>query len=406
MVPARSVQAPDDRVDALPGRDRASMTARSIVRASRIAAAFLVGLALLFAVRVVDGSATLAGDTIAAAGSSLGLALLAVLLPWRRLGRWTTLVLPAAAAVLVGLSLMVSDAHPSSFLAYPLFGFVWLGLGYPPGTALRAVVPGLLLMTGPALLDGTDPLQLASYPVAFALGALVAELLARIVAEVDDAPAITGSSDRARASQVARLAHELRRPTATIAGTMRLLRGRERSLDDIVAAQVLETAERQAEWLLDLSDAVLDNDRVRAGALTLQLREVDPFVVLGRSSWVCGADLEVVGDRNLRVPADARCLQHLVTMVVDRAIRWGAPPFEAAVEAADGVIRLVVRDHGAGMLEQQSESAVGPTVPGGGENSTGLGLWLVRPIIEAHGGRVLLEDAEPGLRVILELPSG
>ncbi len=405
MVPASSVPAPDDRLAPAPGRATPSMTAQGIVRASRTAAVFLVGLALLLAVRVVDGSATLVPDTLVAAGSSLGLALLALLLPWPRLGRWSTLVLPATTFVLLGLNLMVADAHPNSYLLYPFAGFVWLGLAYPPGVALRAVLPGLLVVTGPALLDGTDPLLLASYPLAFVLGALVAELLARIVAELHDALLITRSSDRVPASMIATLAHDLRSPAATVAGTMRLLRERDRTLDEPNREELLEGAERQSERLLDLADALLDSDRARAGSLTLQRSEFDPFVLLARSAWLSGVDIEVVGDRSLRVLADRRRLQHALTSVLDNASRHGAPPVEAVVEAGDGVIRLLVRDHGPGVPEQQFESVFDPFVHAGGRSSTGLGLWLVRMVIEAHGGRVLLEPAEPGLRVVLELPS-
>ena len=400
----RSAQVPEVPPDPMSGRATSRMNDRSILRASRTAAVFLAGLGLLLLLRVVDGSTDLDTDILIAAGGSFGLALLSLLLPWQRLGRWSTLLLPTTAFVLFGLSLVAADAHPSSYLLYPFAGFVWLGLAYPPGVAMRAVVPGLAIAAGPALLDGTDPQLLASYPVVFVLGGLVAELLARIVAELRDALELTRSSDRARASLIATLAHDLRSPAATVAGTMRLLHERGATLDVSTREQLLQAAERQSERLLDLADALLDSDRARAGALTLQRAQVDPFAVLDRSAWLSGVDLEVVGDRSLRVSADQRRLQHVLTNVLDNAARHGMPPVEAAVEAGDGAIRLVVRDHGPGVPEHLLESALDPFVHGGREGSTGLGLWVVHTVVEAHGGRVLLEPADPGLRVVLELP--
>lgn len=405
MMLAGSSGAPNTGRGRHPGQPPSSMTERGVLRASRTAAMFLAGLALLLIFRVVDGSIALGADILTAAGGSLGLALLALVLPWPRLGRWSTLVLPATAFVLFGISLMQADFHPSAYLLYPFAGFVWLGLAYPPGVAWRAVVPGLLVATGPALLGGTDPRLLASYPVVFLLGALVAELLARIVAELRDALVVTRSSDRARASLIATLAHDLRSPAATVAGTMRLLHERGATLDDATREQLLQAAERQSERLLDLADALLDSDRVRAGALTLQLSEVDPFDVIDRSAWLSGVDVEVQGDRRVRVPADRRRLQHVLTNVLDNAVRHGAPPVEVAVDAGDDVVRVVVRDHGPGMPDHLLETALDPFVHGGGEDSTGLGLWLVRTVVEVHGGRVELEAAEPGLRVVLELPA-
>ena len=405
MTPAALSQEPGAPPDPVPGRAGAKMTERDILRASRTAAVFLGGLALLLSLRVVDGSAPLEADILIAAGGSLGLALSALALPWPRLGRWSTLVLPAIAFALFGLSLTAAESHPSSYLLYPFAGFVWLGLAYPPGVALRAVAPGLAVATIPALLGGMDPVLLASYPVVFLLGGLVAELLARIVAELRDALVVTRSSDRARASLIATLAHDLRSPAATVAGTMRLLHERGATLDEPTRERLLQAAERQSERLLDLADALLDSDRARAGALTLQRSEVDPFAVLDRAAWLSGVDLEVAGDPSLRVPADRRRLQHVLTNVLDNATRHGAPPVEAAVEASEGITRIIVRDHGPGVPEQLVESALDPFVHGGGEGSTGLGLWLVRTVVEAHHGQVRLESAEPGLRVVLELPS-
>jgi two-component system, OmpR family, osmolarity sensor histidine kinase EnvZ len=73
----------------------------------------------------------------------------------------------------------------------------------------------------------------------------------------------------------------------------------------------------------------------------------------------------------------------------------------------DGTAVLVVRDHGPGIPEEQRETLLKPFYRGTqdrGQPGTGLGLPVVERAVRRHGGQLQLQDATPGLRVVLRLP--
>lgn len=382
--------------------------------AARIGAVFLLGLAVLLLLRIADGSTTANPALLATVGGTAVLGAVAFVVPWSKVGWAWTLLLPAVAFVLFGLSLTQAEQHPNAYLLYPFAGFVWLGLAYPPGIAMRLGVPALLVAGVPALLTGTVPRTLLSYPVVFLFGALLAELLARILAELRGSLDHARASDQARAALIGTLAHDLRSPTATMAGTVRLLRERDRELDVETRESLLTSAERQAERLLDLAESLVDSDRVGEGALTLKRVWLDPIEVVQRAAWLVGVEVDVADGAGLRIFADRQRLQHVLTNVLDNARRHGAPPYTVTVSReepsdagqADGCggVRLTVRDHGSGVPTRLVEVAFDRFVHGGSSGSTGLGLWLVRNLVEAHGGQVWIEDADPGTRVVLVVP--
>jgi signal transduction histidine kinase len=95
--------------------------------------------------------------------------------------------------------------------------------------------------------------------------------------------------------------------------------------------------------------------------------------------------------------------------LVSNAARFGEGG-EIAVEvsAADGVARLAVRDHGAGLPAGASERLFEPLVraaPIAHYGGLGVGLFIAREIVVAHGGRISAENAEGGgARFVIELP--
>lgn len=76
---------------------------------------------------------------------------------------------------------------------------------------------------------------------------------------------------------------------------------------------------------------------------------------------------------------------------------------EVATDAVDGVVRIAVRDHGGGVRPEVRGRLFTPfctTKPEG----IGLGLALAKELVDAHGGSLGWEDAQPGARFVLELP--
>ena len=102
-------------------------------------------------------------------------------------------------------------------------------------------------------------------------------------------------------------------------------------------------------------------------------------------------------------------LQRLLDNLIDNALQYGAPPVEVALDAASDTLILSVRDHGKGISANDRERAleafaqIDPARATRG--SCGLGLAIVRRIVEGCGGELsLCEAAQGGLDVRMSFP--
>ena len=113
------------------------------------------------------------------------------------------------------------------------------------------------------------------------------------------------------------------------------------------------------------------------------------------------ADPLIHGDRDL--------LANLLANLLDNAIKYAGPDARIAVRVStqDEHARLVVQDNGQGMPATERDRAIerfyrgdtGRSLPG-----NGLGLAIVAALVTLHEGKLRLEDAQPGLRVVIEIP--
>jgi signal transduction histidine kinase len=115
-----------------------------------------------------------------------------------------------------------------------------------------------------------------------------------------------------------------------------------------------------------------------------------------------------------KLQLDRTRIRLLLRNLVDNALRHsvdvGQPPEVSLVQTADGAIQLTVRDFGTGVPEDQLPHLAQPfyrpdsarTREGGG---VGLGLYLCKLVALAHGGSFAICNAQPGLEVIVSLPT-
>jgi signal transduction histidine kinase len=220
---------------------------------------------------------------------------------------------------------------------------------------------------------------------------------------------------RVRDEFVALASHELRTPLAGLMASaeqlVRLTTNSDtaapiRRLGDVVARQVLHLS-RLTELVLDAAQLV--------GHPTLEPEPVDLSELVARVARSLQSFASRAGSR-LDVHAqpavgrwDRRQLEKVVSNILVNAIKFGAGrPIEAIVESHDATASLTVRDHGIGIardrldgLFQRFQRAVSAKNFGG----LGLGLYLVRVIVEAHGGTVRAEsELGNGATFIVELP--
>lgn len=218
------------------------------------------------------------------------------------------------------------------------------------------------------------------------------------------------------------VSHELRTPLSAILGWARLLKrgvvgtepARERALDAI---------ERNATLQARLVDDLLDVSRIVSGKLELETSGVDLASVVDAAidsvrPALLAKELEVrlsLAHDGVTVLGDARRLQQVIWNLLANAIKFTPKGgrIELRLERVDGFAHLTVKDNGIGIpgdvlphvFERFKQADGSATRQHGG---LGLGLSIVRHVIEAHGGSVEARSEGPGkgTEVMVELPLG
>jgi signal transduction histidine kinase len=221
------------------------------------------------------------------------------------------------------------------------------------------------------------------------------------------------------ASLIATVAHELRSPLTSVKQfTASLLRRWDRFSDD-QKRLMLSTVQADADRVSRLVGDLLDVARVDAGRLTVHRRPMDLATLVRehvdrlRFAGYDDERFELTVDADLpELWADPDRMAQVVTNLVDNAVRHGAGTVAVGVSAEtapDGGswIVLTVEDNGEGVPIENRPYVFSKFWHGGTRSGTGLGLYVTRGLVEAHGGDVDV-DAAPtgGARFTVRLPAG
>jgi signal transduction histidine kinase len=211
-------------------------------------------------------------------------------------------------------------------------------------------------------------------------------------------------------------AHEIRGPLTAIhlaAQTIRKGKTRPEALPNLLAV-----VEREDRRLSQFVDELLDLGRIREGRLQLQYetvslgevvrdvaRRLDADLIRSRSS------LSVVAEENVVGQWDRFRLEQVVNNLLSNAIKFGlGRPIEVSIRGRAGWGQLVVKDRGIGIEAEVLPRLFKPFERGVSERhygGLGLGLHIVKTIVEAMRGSVTVESApEKGTIFTVELPTG
>ncbi len=227
-------------------------------------------------------------------------------------------------------------------------------------------------------------------------------------------------AERDQANVLSTVAHELRAPLTSVKGfTSSLLRRWERFTDE-QKRLMIETIESDASRLTRLITELLDISRLDAGRLNLRLGPVNLHELLERHvvrhelGRAAGSIRLVLGTRARQegLPelwADADRLEQVFFNLIENALQHGEGIVTVTVERRGDVpdgVRVCVEDEGEGVPLDHRDRIFDRFWHDPTSVSTGLGLYVVRGLVEAHGGTVHVEDAPGGgARFVVHLRS-
>jgi signal transduction histidine kinase len=255
-----------------------------------------------------------------------------------------------------------------------------------------------------------------------ALERLNAELERRVserTAALEASTAALKDADRRKDEFLAMLAHELRNPLAPISTAVQLLRLKE--LSDAQRERARDVLERQVQHLVLLVDDLLDVSRITRGVITLQHERVLIGTVIARAVETARPMIDSrrhtltldLNDEVLAVEGDKARLVQVVGNILNNAAKFMEPGGKIQLKVArEGTsVAITVKDAGIGIPSDQvprifdlfTQVHAKPDQIQGG---LGVGLALVRRLVEMHGGTVAAHSAGSGqgTDIIVRLP--
>ncbi len=264
--------------------------------------------------------------------------------------------------------------------------------------------------------------------IAQEMSAALAESLYNVENQKDEIERQRAAAEQANALKTELLAiaaHDLKNPLQSILGFAYLIREKP---DDVNAvAQRAETIERSSKRMVKLINDLLEDAALQAGKLLIQKSAVDVAALLSvaiehnraqaeQKSQCIDARLEP----NLIAELDADRMREVFDNLISNAIKYSPTGKTIYVEAQqhtgmrrqetetthtplspDSSILISIRDEGQGLTDDDKKKLFGKfqrlsARPTGGESSTGLGLSIVKQLVELHGGRVWAESEGKG----------
>ena len=212
--------------------------------------------------------------------------------------------------------------------------------------------------------------------------------------------AVRGTRHRAReelsrAELVSTVAHELRSPLTSVKGFTATLLAKWDRFNDDQKRLMLETVNADADRVTRLITELLDIARIDSGRLTVSRQVVDIGRVVARHVAAMAARGEDPERFDVRVAdgipemwVDADKLDQVLGNLLENAVRHGSGTVTIVVEPAGDGAAVTVTDEGEGIPDEQRDRVFTRFWRSGRRGGTGLGLYIVRGLVEAHGGQI------------------
>lgn len=232
--------------------------------------------------------------------------------------------------------------------------------------------------------------------------------------------ALIAQKEKLRANILRTISHDLRTPLTSISGNASNLLAHDQQLDEEMRTQIFSDILDDSEWLINLVENLLSVTRIEDGEMNLNtsIELVDDVIDeamkhIDRNKvdhHICVKHSEDM----LLAQMDGKLIVQVVINIVNNAIKYTQIGSEIVVESgvSEDWVYIKISDNGPGMNGYVKEHAfdmfyTGQNKVADSKRSMGLGLALCKSVMDAHGGKIEIEDHEPtGCEFILFLKKG
>ena len=223
-----------------------------------------------------------------------------------------------------------------------------------------------------------------------------------------EAAAVLAESEQLRANLLRTISHDLRTPLTTISGNAGNLLHNSHSFDEETKQQIYGDIYDDAMWLTNLVENLLYSTRIEEGRMVLKtspelvceiIEEAMQHIRLKAQNHSVTVVCE---DDFLLVEADAKLIVQVIINLVDNALKYTPAGASISINAErkESVAEINITDNGNGISDAEKEKIFDKFYCGehkiaDNRRSLGLGLYLCKTIVEAHGGTICVTDKQP-----------
>jgi signal transduction histidine kinase len=195
------------------------------------------------------------------------------------------------------------------------------------------------------------------------------------------------------------LTHDVAQPISSIASLAELLRADWADLPEDIRLELATKIDKNAQRLIKMMNDLQLLFRLDMGSVTARRAPVPLLEVAEQATAGAPGDVEITIGDDLAALADRGHVRVVLENLLNNAFAYGDPPVRLGGERRADLVELTVQDSGPGIPEELMPHLFDRFMRG-----AGLGLFIVRHLVEANGGSVRYERAEPrGARLVVAL---
>jgi len=271
-----------------------------------------------------------------------------------------------------------------------------------------------------------DPFRVSNYIIPTLVGLIFGFLLSKIFIlgkKLKNERYIILEKNKRIRSFTGTIVHDLKNPVSAIHGMVGLLLEKQESLDAI-SAEFLTLIQQSASDILENITLILDKTKLEAGIQPDHLEIGNPYFTIQSvidKHILSALEKSITIDRSIDkdlppVQYDKNALDHIISNLISNAIKFSPPSTQVNIynELLSDRLKIVVQDQGLGMTPEDIDNAFKEfktlsARPTGHETSTGLGLSIVKQLVDQIGGDITVrsegKNKGSSFEVTLVIPS-